>query len=553
MAKVHTGKQLLMSNTSLQLRLLGELAIFRDGSQLSLPPSRKTRALLAYLALNKGQHRRDQLCELFWKVPDDPRGSLRWSLSKLRALLDDDKSTRLVADREHVALDCSALSVDYLEINSEVNNGLEDLGAATLEHLVSRFEGPLLQNGELRDQSDYETWRSMVQEEARSVLCRLLQALVRACEGDAKRQILHLRHMVGIDPLNEEAHVKLVQTLASTGRRQEAEKHRDLGLDILVDIEGFDRARLSSAVDTKPVIKRGDATELADEKVDLSKKVEQDIRFCRVPGDTRIAYAVTGKGKPLVKAANWMSHLEFELESPFWRHWIRGLSQEHQFIRYDNRGNGLSDREVDDLSFEAMVADLEAVVDALELERFPLFGISQGCAVSVEYAFRHPERVSCLILYGGFAQGWRFHKNPDVVSEREAITTLMRTGWGQGNAAFRQLFATRFMPEASTEQMNWFNDLQLKTVSPENASRFHEVFGAIDVAARLPHITQPTLVLHAAEDAEVPLANGREYAMGIPGASFVTLDSRNHILLEDEPAFHRFLREVSRFLGIHDH
>ncbi len=279
-----------------------------------------------------------------------------------------------------------------------------------------------------------------------------------------------------------------------------------------------------------------------------TERLRQDVRFCTAKDGVRIAYAVVGNGKPLVKAANWMSHLDFELESPVWRHWIAGLSARRQLIRYDERGNGMSDRRTDDLSFEAMVTDLETVVDSLGLARFPLFGISQGCAVSVEYAVRHPHRVSCLILYGGFVQGWRKRNDPLEIGLREAMTTLMQKGWGQNNPAFRQVFTTRFAPGASMEQMDWLNELQRVTVSPEAAAQFHETFGHIDVSDRLAHIQQPTLVLHARDDAEIAFDNGRAFATGIPGAQFVTLESRNHVLLEEEPAFGKLVYEVHRFL-----
>jgi DNA-binding winged helix-turn-helix (wHTH) protein/pimeloyl-ACP methyl ester carboxylesterase len=278
------------------------------------------------------------------------------------------------------------------------------------------------------------------------------------------------------------------------------------------------------------------------------ERLQQEVRFCTAQDGVRIAFAVVGSGKPLVKAANWMSHLDFELESPIWRHWISGLSASRQLIRYDERGNGMSDRDTDDLSFEAMVADLETVVDALELDRFPLFGISQGCAVSVEYAVRHPDRVSCLVLYGGFVKGWRKNNDPLQIGLREAMTILMKKGWGQDNPAFRQVFTTRFVPGASAEQMSWFNELQRITVSPETAARFHEVFGNIDVSDRLASVRQPTLVLHARNDGEISFGNGRAFATGIPGARFVTLDSHNHILLEEEPAFSKLMNEVNRFL-----
>ena len=275
---------------------------------------------------------------------------------------------------------------------------------------------------------------------------------------------------------------------------------------------------------------------------------DQEIRFCTARDGVRIAYALSGKGPPLVKAANWMSHLDFEWESPIWRHWIAGLSRRHQLVRYDERGNGMSDRDATDISFDAMVSDLETVVDTLELDRFPLFGISQGCAVSVEYARRHPGRVSCLILYGGFPIGWRKGGDDVEIRQRKALRTLMRTGWGQDNPAFRQVFTSRFVPEATPEQMDWFNELQRMTVTPEKATGFFDVFGDIDVTDRLGGVSHPTLVLHARNDGEIPFKNGRHFATGIPNAKFVSLDSHNHILLEHEPAFSRFLEEVNRFL-----
>jgi DNA-binding winged helix-turn-helix (wHTH) protein/pimeloyl-ACP methyl ester carboxylesterase len=274
----------------------------------------------------------------------------------------------------------------------------------------------------------------------------------------------------------------------------------------------------------------------------------QEIRYCRTRDGVEIAYATTGKGSTLIKAANWMSHLEYDWESPIWRHWIEGLSQHHRLVRYDERGNGLSDREVDDLSFESWVADLETVVDAASADRFALLGISKGCAVSVEYAIRHPERVSHLILYGGYVKGWRKRADPDEIQQREAMSALIRVGWGQDNPAFRQLFTSLFMPGASREQANWFNELQRKTATPEVAARLHDESGYIDVTDRLAKIEVPTLVLHARRDAVIPLKAGRAFATGIPNASFISLDSDNHILLQDEPAFSQLITAINHFL-----
>ncbi len=277
--------------------------------------------------------------------------------------------------------------------------------------------------------------------------------------------------------------------------------------------------------------------------------LEQQIRFCAAPDGTQIAYATVGQGPPLIKTANWLNHLEYDWESPVWRHVLHGLARGHQLIRYDERGNGLSDWDVEDISFEAFVSDLETVVDAAGIERFPLFGISQGCAVSIAYAVRHPERVSRLVLYGGFARGRSNRGSSKDGEQAAAIRTLMRQGWGQENPAFRQIFTSLFIPDATPEQASWFNNLQRITASPENAVRIREAMDILDVSELLPQVTVPTLVLHCREDAVQPFNEGRRMAAGIPGARFVALEGRNHLILEDEPAWPRFLQEVESFLA----
>jgi pimeloyl-ACP methyl ester carboxylesterase/DNA-binding winged helix-turn-helix (wHTH) protein len=271
---------------------------------------------------------------------------------------------------------------------------------------------------------------------------------------------------------------------------------------------------------------------------------QHDIHFCTAPDGVRIAYATAGQGPPLVKAANWLNHLEYDWQSPIWSHLLHALAAEHRLIRYDERGNGLSDWEVDDISFDAFVSDLESVVEANSLKRFALLGISQGCAVSIAYAVRYPERVSHLILYGGFARG----RNRRDVARADTLVALIRQGWGQENPAFRQFFTSLFLPEGTPEQMQWFNDLQRITTSPENAARILEATGVIEVTDLLPQVKVPTLVLHCRNDAAQPFDEGRRIAAGIPGARFVALESRNHLILESEPAWSRFLEEVMAFL-----
>ena len=284
----------------------------------------------------------------------------------------------------------------------------------------------------------------------------------------------------------------------------------------------------------------------APNAVDLT----QEIRFCTAPDGVQLAYSRIGQGPPLMKTGNWMTHLEFDLESPIWRHLYRELAKDHTLVRYDARGNGLSDRTVDEISFDAFVSDLEAVVDAAGLTRFALLGISQGCAVSIAYAVRHPERVSHLILYGGYALGWNRRARTAAQKEEDAaMLTLMRLGWGKENPAFRQLFTSQFIPGATKEQADWFNELQRITVSADVAARIREANGETDVTALLPRVSVPTLVLHARDDAQVPFEAGRRMAAGIPGARFVTLPGRNHLFLETEPAFGQFLEHTRAFLA----
>jgi predicted ATPase/serine/threonine protein kinase/DNA-binding SARP family transcriptional activator/alpha-beta hydrolase superfamily lysophospholipase len=277
---------------------------------------------------------------------------------------------------------------------------------------------------------------------------------------------------------------------------------------------------------------------------------EQNIGFCQSSDGARLAYATVGNGPPLVKAANWLSHLEYDWQSPIWRHWLIGLAQQHTLIRYDERGCGLSDWQVADISFEAWVRDLEAVVDAAGVERFPLIGISKGGSIAIAYAARHPERVSHLILYGAYARG-RLIRNvePQQAEEAELLTNLIRIGWGRENPAFRQVFASTFMPDGTQEQHRWFNELQRVSASPENAARIYAGSNLTDVRDLAAQLRVPTLVLHARGDARVPFEEGRLLASLIPGARLVTLDSNNHLLLEHEPAWQKFLSEVHEFLA----
>jgi len=279
--------------------------------------------------------------------------------------------------------------------------------------------------------------------------------------------------------------------------------------------------------------------------------MKQQISFCSASDEVRIAYAKVGNGPPLVKAANYLTHLEHDWNGPVWRHWLERLAQHHTLIRYDERGCGLSDWDVPEYSIDAWVQDLEAVVQTLNLDRFPLLGMSQGASVAVAYAVKHPEQVSHLILYGGYARG-RFHRNltSEEMIQAETMINAIRIGWGQENPAFRELFTTMLIPEGSEEQKNWLNELARISTTPENASDMERAFYHIDVTDVGPHVTIPTLVVHSRNDGCVPFEEGRLLAKLIPNARFVPLESKNHILLEDEPDWERFLSELHSFIGI---
>jgi len=283
----------------------------------------------------------------------------------------------------------------------------------------------------------------------------------------------------------------------------------------------------------------------------MIKKPAQRIRYVRTPDGVQLAWAEAGAGPTLIKAANWMTHLEYEWESPVWRHWIRFFSEHFHYIRHDERGCGMTDWNVGDLSFARWIEDLEAVVAAVNpQEPFALLGISQGAATCIAYAVRHPERVSRLVLYGGYARGT--YRRGDAEKERlyRALIELTRLGWGKDNPAFRQVFTSRFIPGGTDEQLGWFNELCRKTTSPEIAARLLESRAAIDVMDLLGSVHVPTLIVHSRDDDVIPIAEGHILAAGIPGAQFVELDSKNHILLESEPAWERFCAEVLEFMEV---
>ena len=476
-----------MAAPPVEVRLVGELAI-RDGDkELPLPSSRKTRALFAYLLLAGHPVRRERLCDLFFDLPHDPRAALRWSLTKIRTVLGS-RAHLLLTDRDTVALDTSGFRTDVQRAEDMLNAAALPAGEKLLKPLHEMLDEPLA-GLDLPQLDSFSAWLA------------------------AERSLI------------DDVRANLFLRAADNGELTPEQRDRF----------------------------RQEATKLGAEKQEAKlrpagSRFAQTVQYCTAPDGPRIAYACTGTGPPLVKAANWLNHLELDWISPMWGTLLNSLSEKHMLVRYDERGNGCSDWDVEDLGFEAFVRDLETVVDHLNLDRFPLIGISQGCAVSIEYACRHPKRVTRLILVGGYAAGWRPTADAQTQAEREAVITLVRAGWGQDNPAYRQLFSQTFFPTATPEELDWFNEFQRQTTCADNAVRFLETFADIDVRHRLPQINVPTLVIHSRDDQRVPIEKGIELAASIPGASMVTLDTSSHLPLAREPAMERMLSSIEAFL-----
>ena len=273
------------------------------------------------------------------------------------------------------------------------------------------------------------------------------------------------------------------------------------------------------------------------------------IRFCELFDGVRIAYSSSGRGPAMVEVATWLNHLEYDWKSPIWGPRLVELSKHYALTRYDSRGCGLSDRNVVNLTFDASFRDLEAVVDAAGLQRFILLGSCQGSGLAIAYAARHPERVSHLILYGAFSRGrLQRDSSPQDIDEANTMLKLVELGWGRDNPAFRQVYTTIFIPDSRPEQFRWFTDLQRMSTTPENAVGLIGGFDAMDVSGLLADIHSPTLVIHSRNDARVPFAEGHLVASLIPNAQFVPLESRNHILLDHQPAWRQFFAEIARFI-----
>lgn len=530
-------------NTTIFIKTLGQLTLNRDGVELALPASKKTRALLAFLSITARPHRRERLCELFWDIPDDPRGALRWSLSKLRGVLKTEDVVQIIADRERAQLNLEGIEIDFSVIRKALFDQQAVLPLNELRDMAATLEETLLDGIDLPNQPAFQSWLVAEREDARLLRLNVMRRLTLHPEIDHQEAANWARRWLEIDPFSDGAAEARVMTLRQLGELDEAQHV----------IKSFTSALADAGI---PITAKFESNFQEDGSEDKEKPNRtllrrQNINFCKTASDVRIAYATVGSGPPIVKAANWLNHLELDWDSPIWGDLFHALAKDRKFIRYDERGNGLSDWDVEEINQEVFVKDLETVVDELNLEKFPLLGISQGCAVSIEYAVRHPERVSALILISGYASGWRIGASAEEQERREAVMTLTQHGWGGKNPAYRRIFSQTFMPDAKPEELDWFDEFQRQTTSPENAVRFQQAFADIDVRDILGKVDVPTIVFHSRDDQRISLEQGRELAIGIPNARFVPLDSKNHILLGHEPAWHVVMSETQRFLEEH--
>ena len=507
--------------------LLGQFAVRVGGADVD--PShwrrRPSANLVKLLALASGRRlHREQVIDALW-----PDASLADGAPRLHKAVHF--ARRALGGQGVVATGGDALAllpgrdvrVDVLVFEGLATAALERGGSQAREEALAAY------GGELLPEDRYEPWTEVRRDQVEHLRRQLLRAAGRWID------------LLATDPTDEQAHVALIEASIERGDRAGALAQYD---------------RLQAALDELGLAPGPDARAARAAAVALTAAVRHDplpaqqVRFCHAADSVRLAYALTGSGPPLVKAANWLTHLEYDWESGLWRHWLRELTSRFRLLRYDERGCGLSDWNTTSFTLEAWVEDLATVVDAAGFGRFPLLGVSQGAAVAVEYAARHPERVSALVLYGGYVHGPVARaRTEDERRAAELLPSLAELGWGTDESSFRQVFTSRFMPGGSRAQWDEFNELERRSTSPSNAARFMRGFATIDVTDAAARVACPALVVHVRGDRMPPLQEGRLLASLLPHGRFVSLEGDNHILLEDEPAWARFLAEMDQFLA----
>lgn len=566
----------------MRLSLLGPTELTAsEGNRIEIG-SRRQRQLLAALGMHRATVMEvDRLSGFVWgdDGPADPAAAVQTLVSRIRRLLVD--PLVIETSPRGYLLGCPEANLDLTRFQQLVDQVRTEPVVRRPElatEALALWRGTPLAD---LDHPDLEAERQRLTElrvEVRESMAEALEQLDRHQEAVEVAEQVVREH-----PYRERPVATLMRSLYATGRQADAlaafadlrsRLLDDLGVDPSVGLRNLEMAILRQdlgdptpqfeglasstelRVTSDPPSHGGPGEVALDEPPDDQataagdKPIDQHIRMCTTADGTSLAYAVSGDGPPLVKAANWMTHLDYDWRSLVWQHWNDRLSRHRSLIRYDERGCGLSDWQVDRFTFEAWVDDLAAVVDTIGLDRFPLLGISQGGAVAIAYAVRHPERVSKLILFGAYGQGRGIRATtPEEQREADLHLELARIGWGTGEPTFRQVFTSQFMPEGTQAQWEAFNELQRRTTSAENAVRFMSIFAEIDVLELARQVRCPTLVMHSRNELRVPFSAARQLAALIPDSELLPLESRNHILLEPEPAWQQFLLELDRFLG----
>jgi DNA-binding SARP family transcriptional activator/pimeloyl-ACP methyl ester carboxylesterase len=519
------------------IRLLGEFSVVVDGQPVAGYARRSAAALIQLLALEPGRRlHRERVMDALWPdaALEDAANSLYKAAHFARRATGADDC--VVLRRETVILFPGRdVHVDLPEFEAAARAALTAADEAAAAAALTRY------GGELLPEEPYAAWAARPRQH-----CDLLH-----------RELLRLARrwadLVALDPTDEQAALCLAQALLDSGNRSGALREVDRIETVLRDElgiglspEGYDLR--VTALDTAVALPRPRTSGAAPRHAGLAT---QTLGFCRAEDGIRLAYATSGQGPPLVKVANWLTHLDYDWASPVWSHWWQELSRDHRLVRYDERGSGLSDWDVDSSSFtiEAWVRDLETVVDTLGLDRFALFGMSQGGPIAITYAARHPDRVSRLIVYGTCARSTWLRASAAQRSELAALGQLIRLSWGSDQPGFRQIYDARFLPDGPLETWRAFDQLQRRSTTPENAYRLWRAFGRLDASDAARSLDVPTLLLHARQDQVWSFEEAEELHTLIRGSRLVGLDSRNHILRTDEPAFDHLLAEVRDFLG----
>ncbi|KAF1716117.1 alpha/beta fold hydrolase [Pseudoxanthomonas wuyuanensis] len=508
-------------------------------------------ALLAYLAMRGQPASRLHAATLLW--PDVDSATSRTRLRRLVYALNEACGIELVSgDADKLWLDAAHLDLqcDVLQARAQAQAQIapaDDVPSAPTQALLADDAHALLEGFSV-ESCGFQDWLQQQRASHERLLAHGLQRLAERSIGNdgIATAIAAAERLIALDPHAESGYAALMVAL---GHRGDA---------AAVDATYFrcaETLRQQFGIAPSPVLEAAYASATAMVRHSAAgngagEAAPLEMRFARSRDGVRLAYAVSGQGLPLIKAATWLSHLEYDRDSPVWSHLVRELSRQFAYVRYDERGCGLSDRDVADLSFARWLDDLEAIVDALQVERFALLGISQGASIAIAYAVRHPQRVSRLVLHGGYARGRLVRSDtPQQREEAETMAKLAELGWGKPEPSFRQFFTSQFIPDGSARQHEWFNELERISTSPHNAARFMREFASIDVVDLLPQVRCPTLVLHSLDDVRVPVGEGRLIADAIPGARFVPVHSRNHLLLEHEAAWQHWLEEVRGFLA----